>query len=496
MKLCLFFEPSLLWCFVSCFSSLRRPHALFVTCFADFLVSSFILFLIFFDQSSFWVSQKKKMSFCFWTKVSKNITDSLFIIFWRKKNLFFLSFIIFCFWFFSCMISQKHFSIFFVFTFFFEKYLGSFALILIFLFKKNHLKKKVTLLIFLFTVSSEFVLSFLFRIFMFTLLAVTLLILHAFSLFLFFLFSLSMFPLVKFASRYVYLLTLSCASSVDSLFFWQFTFIFFGVIFFICSSLLAKLFLFYLLCCFAPFFSFVFSIVFFRTREIDLFFFGGQKNNLFNPSKNFFLWNSVIWGLKNLSSFFDFFEISFFEKSVFFEFRTKNPTKWHLQPTMFVPSDNLFVLRKISVSPAFAENVFFIISFLCLFIVRKFSWKNLSKKCFLKKAKLLLSPLDFCSIFFLRAKTLFYFFNCPFNFLRLSFSLFSFSVWFFFLVSFIFLFLNLSKQKSSKKISFEKFIGFFPQKIFWTFFGGGNIFWSKKCSKIDICIFFTEKNLP
>ena len=54
------------------------------------------------------------------------------------------------------------------------------------------------------------------------------------------------------------------------------------------SSLLAKLFLFYLICCFAPFSHLLFfSIVFFRTREIDRFFLW-QKNKLFNPSKNFF----------------------------------------------------------------------------------------------------------------------------------------------------------------------------------------------------------------
>ena len=72
---------------------------------------------------------------------------------------------------------------------------------------------------------------------------------------------------------------------------------------------------------------------------------------------------------------------------------------------------NLFVLKKKTVSPAFAENCFYHLLLVSFIVRKKFSWKNLIRKnCFLEeKQKLLLSPLDFCSIFFLRAKTLFYF---------------------------------------------------------------------------------------
>ena len=120
------------------------------------------------------------------------------------------------------------------------------------------------------------------------------------------------------------------------------------------------------------------------------------------------------------------------------------------------------------------KNVFYHL-LLVSFIVRKFLWKKSFEKMFsCRKTKLLLSPLDFCSIFFFESKNSFLVFNCSFDFLRLCFSLFSFSVWFF-LVSFIF-FLNLCKEKSSKKIS-RKYKFFFKSLNF--FWEEGTYFWCK-----------------
>ena len=286
MNLCLFFEPSLLRCFISCFS-LRRPHSLFVPCFTGNKRFLTLLFLIFLYQPSFWISSKK-MSFCFWTKVSKNIIDTLLIIF---KLLFFLSFIILCFLFFHAW-SSKTFAIFLCFHILFWKISCFFCRSpFVSVQKKSPRKKNVTLFIFPFflTFSSSFILSHLCHIFMFTLLAVSLLILHAFSLF----FSLPCFsfhvtsPSVC-LSLCLFTLSLFYASSVYS--FQKITFIYlvFFSIFFICSSLLAKLFLFFLLCCFAPFSHlFFFNRVLSNKRNWP--FFPWQKKSYLIPPRIFFL---------------------------------------------------------------------------------------------------------------------------------------------------------------------------------------------------------------
>ena len=169
---------------------------------------------------------------------------------------------------------------------------------------------------------------------MFTLLAVRLLILHAFSLFFLFFFSLSMFPLLRFASRYVYLLSLYCASSVDSFFFENsllFIFLLFSKKkrppFSFVHPFFVKLFLCHLLCCFAPFpvcFCFFQSCSF---EQDKLTFFFWQKNHLFNTSKNLSSEFLLFVFLKSLSSFFfDFFEVPFFKKTFFFLNFSENST--------------------------------------------------------------------------------------------------------------------------------------------------------------------------
>ena len=197
--------------------------------------------------------------------------------------------------------------------------------------------------------------------------------------------------------------------------------------------------------------SHLFLICFFNRvlsnkRNWHLFSFG-RKTICLKPPRTFFLkFCHLMFLIKKIfHRFSNFFLKSLFWKICFFEFRTKNPTKWHLQPTMFVPisfSDNLFVLRKISVSPAFWEKCI-LSSLSCVSYRSKVFLKKISfdKIVSLKKTKLLLSPLDFCSIFFLRAKTLL-FSSCPFIFwFVVFFSFFFFCLFFFWcLSSFLFFF--------------------------------------------------------
>ena len=95
---CLFFEPSLFLCFISCFSSLRRPYPLFVPCFywfwafLDITVLDFLL-------SIFFLGLFEKLSFCFGQKISKKISLILYkkMFFLLSKPLFFLILTNFCF---------------------------------------------------------------------------------------------------------------------------------------------------------------------------------------------------------------------------------------------------------------------------------------------------------------------------------------------------------------------------------------------------------------
>ena len=151
-----FVEPSLLRCLISCCVPpcvVRFPCLVHV--FLIFLVSSLLLFFVFFYQSSSWVS-KKKCRFVFGKKSFKNYLRFFFHIF-TKKTLFFLLFVIkiscnFIF----CARSFETFCLFSVFsTSFWKNILFLLSLSLRFCSTKKHTKKVVgSLLRFLFTSSS------------------------------------------------------------------------------------------------------------------------------------------------------------------------------------------------------------------------------------------------------------------------------------------------------------------------------------------------------
>ena len=141
-----------------------------------------MLFLIFLYQSSSRVSHKK-LSFCCWTKVAKNI-----ISFWKKP--LFLFFDHFCKRFiFSCIVFKNILPLLF-FQCLWKSILILLSQSLCFCSKKKHLKKILIL-------------------FILWLLSLLLLCLIS-TLFLCFLFSLTMFPLLVVCCRYVYLLSFFC----------------------------------------------------------------------------------------------------------------------------------------------------------------------------------------------------------------------------------------------------------------------------------------------
>ena len=165
--------------------------------------------------------------------------------FGKKKTMFFLSFIILCCFFFMHDL-QKHFAIFLCCQILFWKYLVSFVVIPLFLFKIFSLKKKkVTLIVFFFI----FLLN-LFSLFcVVSLCLLSLLFVFLFSTLLFFFILCFSFhvssPCVCLSLSFMLLLFIPFKN--DHLYSFGFLFNFFR------SSLLAKLFLFYLICCFAPF---------------------------------------------------------------------------------------------------------------------------------------------------------------------------------------------------------------------------------------------------
>ena len=246
--------------------------------------------------------------------------------------------------------------------------------------------------------------------------------------------------------------------------------------FFICSSLFVSVFLFYLLCCFAPFF---FNRA--LSNKINWFFFW-QKNHLFHHSKNSFS-EFLLYDVSNqsLSSFFVFFgcEIPFFPQKFWIFWTSQkihhkncfsNKKCWsrsHLQV-------NISCLEKY---PFLQLVQIFFISCLCLSSFDKVSFDKIDS---LKKTSFI--SFWFCSILS-QEKT-------PSNFLYLCFSVF---LLFLFCFSGVFHFFWVSKQKSfsKKKKTFGKFVGFekLSFELFlleWTYFD--------PCWKIDICSFF--KNSP
>ena len=153
-------------------------------------------------------------------------------------------------------------------------------------------------------------------------------------------------------------------------------------------------------------------------------------------------------------------------------------------------SGNLFVFRKNPSLQHLQKNVF-IFSFLCLSSFKKRFLEKISfeKIVFLKKTKLLLSPLDFCSIFIL-SKNSFLFFSVLL-FFQLSCYL------FFLLFLIVFFWCLFFRTKNGVKKSFEKHIGFFPNIFFGTFFWRREhiLIPKRMCSKIIIRIFLFLKKI-
>ena len=396
---------------------------------------------------------------------------------------------------FSCMIFKNILLFFFVFTFFFEEYLGSFVLILLFLFKKI-LKKKSDSLNF----SLVFLLT-LFSLFWFVSLWCLLSLLLVFSFPTFFLFFCLPFFSFHISSPYVCLslclFTLSLVLPLLIPFFENSPLFFFFLkktSFFICSSLFVKLFLFHLLCCFAPFpvcFCFFQSCSF---EQDKLTFFSWQKNHLFNTSKNLFPEFLLIFS-KGLSSFcfsnFSKFPFSKKKKKLFFWISEKIPHKNGFDKKWLSRSHCLEIfscLEKIRLSSICRKM--FLSSPSCVFRRSKnvFLKKSHSKKLFSwRKQNFFYLLLIFAPSLFW-AKTLFYF-SVSFYFFNCRAISFFFFFWSFFSG------VCFSEQKNGVKKSFEKHIGFFPNIFFGTFFWRREhiLIPKRMCSKIIIRIFLFLK---
>ena len=295
--------------------------------------------------------------------------------------------------------------------------------------------------------SSQFV-FFLCPIIMFTLLVGTLLTHLAFSLF-------SPFFSFHVSSPQVCLsLCLFTLSLLLFFFCWVFFFfekshwfdfsLFFQKKLFICSSLFVSVFLFYLLCCFAPFF---FNRA--LSNKINWFFFW-QKNHLFHLSKNSFS-EFLLYDVSNksLSSFFVFLGVKYlFSTKILnlLNLAENSPQKLLFQQKMLVQisfSSKHFVFRK---NIRFSSFFRFFSSPACVF---HRSTKSHSTKliCWKKKKKLLLSPFDFAP-FFLKKK-LFSIFQLSFKFfVFVFFCISSFSILFLWCLSF---FLSFPNKKASQK---------------------------------------------
>ena len=142
------------------------------------------------------------------------------------------------------------------------------------------------------------------------------------------------------------------------------------------------------------------------SNKINWLFSFGRKTTCVIPPRTYFL-NFCFFLKKNWSFFFffRFFSKFPFSKKNFFSISEKIPHKNGFNNKMIVQislSGNLFVFGKKSVSPAFAEKCFYHLLLVSFIVQKRFSWKNLIRKVFSwRKTKLLLSPLDFCSIFIL-----------------------------------------------------------------------------------------------
>ena len=361
--------------------------------------------------------------------------------------------------------------------------------------KKVTSKKYLILLIFLFTFSSSFV--FYFCVLSFCLLSLSLLF-----FFLFFLHASSPFV----CSLHVYLLSLMFLLFVFIPIFRFFETLLFNFRFLLKSHSFFELFISlcetFLVVSFFLFRLFFWLFFFFRccSFEQDQVYLWKQKPlGLTNPAKNFvsdFLWLDIVWkssiiifflkknfSKKNLN-FLKFLENPFFFKKVE---QTCFTTKVAVATNIFGQISfcgNLFVFRKISVSPAFSEKVCLYHIFL-FFIYNNFSQKSLSKILFSEKKKKLLFIYSW--FFFLRKS--FLFFNCLVHFcLRLL--CFSFSVLFF---CWFHLFFQFVQPKNSLLKIFRENMGLL-NFFFLNFFGSESTLIKKRGAKQKLSFEFNFKS--
>ena len=273
-----------------------------------------------------------------------------------------------------------------------------------------------------------------------------------------------------FASRYVYLLSLSLLCFLCwFLFFWNSLSFFFlkKLPFSFVRPFFVKLFLFRLLRCFAPFpvcFCFFNRVL---SSKINWLLSLGRKTTCLIPPRTYFL-NFCFFFSKGLSSFFfDFFEVPFFKK-LFFWISENIPHKNGFNNKMVVQislSGNPFVFRKKIRLSSVCRKMFFIISFLCLSSFKKSFLEKISfeKIVFLKKNK-----TSFISSWFLLHL---YFQQKLFSIFQLSFYFFAFVVLSLFSsFSDRFFLVSVFPNKKVLKRSFEKHIGFsqhFLLNFFW-----------------------------
>ena len=498
MKFCLcFFELSLLRCFISCVFHLC---VVLIPCLFHVLliISASWYYFSWFSFINLLFGTLKQIVVLFLDKSFK--TYHKFSFYHFGKNHVFLEFHHFVLFYFFMHDLQKHVLFFLCFQSLFWKISCFFCRSpFVSVQKKNTSKKKVTLFIFLFfTFSSSFILSFVSYLHVYFPCCSSSYSPRFFSFFSlpFFSFHVSLslcLPLAmiiySLSLSLMFLLFIPSKKSPLFNFLWKKLFDLFipsCKTVFVLSPLLSRTF--FLIC--------FFQSCSFEQEKLTLFFFW-QKNNLFNPSKNFSeILSFDVFFFKKKKSFivfrFFFFLKSLFWKICFFEFRTKNAQNGICNQQCLSRSHFLIIFSCWEKYPSLqlSEKNEFYHLLLVSVIVRKFWEKSFEKIVFLKKTKLLLSPLDFAPSFFFESKNSFLFFNCPFNFLRLCFSLFSFSVFFFWCLSY---FLNLSKQKSSKKNLLREIKSFFQKKI-QLFLEEGTYFDPKSVQKLTF-EFSSKKNI-
>ena len=211
--------------------------------------------------------------------------------------------------------------------------------------------------------------------------------------------------------------------------------------------------MFYLLCCFAPFFFQSCSF------EQDKLIFLLAEKPLVSSLQELIFWISVVRCLKQKSFIvFRFFWVwnTFFSTKIlnFLNLAENSPQKLLFQQKMLVQissSSKHFVFRKISVSPAFSDFFHLLpVSFIVRQSLIRQNW-FVEKKNFFYLLLILLHSFS--------RKNFFLFFNCPLNFLYLCFSVFLLFLFCFSGVFHLF-WVFQTKKLLKKKNSFGKFVGF------------------------------------